>query len=281
MQTLDRAVRVKGVVGQRLQLPWPSVSNLVKMHTKEIVIVGGAPGSGKSLIAINLAMAVDYPVLYIAQDTPASVVARMVSIEKGWDLEKSMKELYSGKAADELSAVMREKHSNIMIERRPVNVERIENMLSAIEEWQGKTPPLVVVDNLIDMRVEGSTHADMSFFTKTLPELKFLANEKNTCIMLLHHVVRRGENSSAGRGTAPLTLNDLYFAGEREARLVLGVWNNGQDALHLQVLKQQDGASSADGNIQVDLKWTPRLARLEDFDYSGRPHVKAEEVAVF
>ena len=260
-------MRVKGVVGQRLNLPWPSLSSIVKMHTKEIVIVGGAPGSGKSLIAINLAMAVDYPVLYIAQDTPASVVARMVSIEKGWDLEKSMKELFSGAAADSLSATMREKHSNIVIERRPVSVERIENMLDAYEEWWGYPPPLVVVDNLIDMRVEGSTHADMSFFTKTLPELKFLANEKNTCIMLLHHVVRRGENNQAGRGTAPLTLNDLYFAGEREARLVLGVYNNGEDALHVQVLKQQDGRSSADGNISVDLKWTPRMARLEDWTH--------------
>ena len=269
MQTLDRAVRVKGVVGQRLQLPWPSFANIVKLHTKEIAIVGGAPGSGKSLIAINLAMQVDYPVLYIAQDTPASVVARMVSIEKGWELEKSMRELHSGKSGDMLAGLMKEKHPNIIIERRPVTVTRVEEMLDALEEWHGESPPLVVVDNLIDMRVEGSTHADMSFFTKTLPELKFLANEKNTCIMLLHHVIRRGENSGSGRGTAPLTLNDLYFAGEREARLVLGVYNNGVDTLHVQVLKQQDGAASADGNIAVDLRWTPRLARLEEMYHVG------------
>ena len=260
-------MRVKGVVGKKLALPWPSLSSIVKMHTKEIVIVGGAPGSGKSLIAINLAMNVTYPVLYIAQDTPASVVARMVSITNGWDLDKSMIHLSAGTDSTEIAQRMREHHSNIVIERRPVSVERVEGMLNALEEWHGEAPPLVVIDNLIDMRVEGSTHADMSFFTKTLPELKFLANEKNTCIMLLHHVIRRGESNQAGRGTAPLTLNDLYFAGEREARLVLGVYNNGEDTLHVQVLKQQDGRASADGNISVDLKWTPRMARLEDYEY--------------
>ena len=171
MRSLDRAVRVKGVVGRKLPLPWPSLANTVKMHTKEIVIVGGAPGSGKSLIAINLAMQVDFPILYIAQDTPASVVARMVSITNGWDLEKSMAHLAAGEDADDISARMREHHSNIVIERRPVSVERVEGMLNALEEWYGEAPPLVVIDNLIDMRVEGSTHADMSFFTKTLPAL--------------------------------------------------------------------------------------------------------------
>lgn len=262
MRTLSRSVQFKGAVGKRLAIPWAELSDLVRLHTKEVLIIAGAPGSGKSMVAVNFAIDVDYPVLYIAQDTPASVIARMVAITEGLEVSSATRMLSEGKASDELAQRLAIKTDHILIERRPLTVDGVRERIDALTEWYGEAPPLVIIDNLIDMRVDGHTHADMNFFTKTLPELKFIANERNVCIILLHHVVRGGDSRGTGRGTARLTMNDLYFAGEREARHVWGVYNNTEDRMFVQILKQQDGKADPEGGLEVELQWYPSLARL-------------------
>jgi KaiC/GvpD/RAD55 family RecA-like ATPase len=255
-----------GAVGKRLPLPWRGLSDVVKMHTKEVVIVAGAPGGGKSTFSVNLAMNVDYPVLYLAQDTPASVIGRMTALATGVDVTTAQRNLRQRDMLEEISIKLEAARPHLILERKPVSVERLKHLVEALTEWLGEAPPLIIIDNLIDLLVPGSTHGEMQFYTTAIPQIKHIANEYGTCIMMLHHVTRSGDSRESGRGTAPLKMNDLLFAGEREARHVWGVYNNGEDTMNVQILKQQDGAADPDGNIEVPLRWYPSLGKLTELE---------------
>ena len=260
MRTLDQAVLAKSSVGTKLTLPWRSMNERVSLRTGELVVVGGAPGGGKSTVAVNMAMKMDYPTLYLAQDSPASVLSRMASLAIGQETGKTFRALTSN---DRLIIAERLKdiRPTLIFERGAVTLEGIEERIDALEEWLGMAPPIVFIDNLIDMIIPGTTHGDNSFYTTALPQLKRLANRYNTAFICLHHVTRGGA-AEHGKGRKGIGLNDLLYAGEREARHVWGVYNNGDNNLYLQVLKQQDGPADPSGNLQITLQWQPRLGSL-------------------
>jgi hypothetical protein len=153
---------------------------------------------------------------------------------------------------------MKDVRPTLVFHRGAVSVEDIYDMASGLTEWIGHAPPVVVVDNLIDMIVPGYTHHDPQFYASVLPQFKRLAQELDCAVVLLHHVTR-GEWAT---GQKPLTMNSLLFAGEREARHVWGVYNDGSDNLKVQVLKQQDGPADPNGSLEIPLRWYPRMGKL-------------------
>ncbi len=148
-----------------------------------------------------------------------------------------------------------------MFNRGAITVDKLDDMLHALTEWIGKAPPVTIIDNLIDLIVPGKSHHETTFYSVALPELKRIALEHDTCIMVLHHVTRGG-GSNHGRGQSPMAMNDLLYSGEREARHVWGVFNDGAGQIIIQVLKQQDGQADPDGDLRVPLRWYPKLGKL-------------------
>lgn len=263
MQTLSRAVMSRESTGRKLVLPWAHFNEHISLRTKELVVMAGAPGGGKSTVAVNMVMGMDVPTLYFAQDSPASVLSRMAAIATQEETRKTFRALSDKKEREIIAKRLEDTRPTLIFERGAMTIEGIKERVEALQEWLGEYPPVVVIDNLIDMIVPGTTHGDNSFYTTALPLLKQMANEYNLAVVVLHHVTRGGgKGNSHGRGRAGMTMNDLLFAGEREARHVWGVYNDGDDHVYLQVLKQQDGAADPDGGLKLPLKWYPKLGRL-------------------
>ena len=264
MQTLDRAVLSRDAVGRRLVLPWYSLNEQVEVRTKELIVIAGAPGGGKSTVAVNLAMATDFPLLYLAQDTPASVLARMAAVAMETDTRATFKAIADGADRLVIADKLRDVRPTLLFEKGAMTLEDVEERIAALVEWLGEAPSMVIIDNLIDMEIPGVTHGEMTFYTTALPYLKQMAQRLNTCIVCLHHVTRGSnyEDDAHGLGQKGIVLNNLLFAGEREARHVWGVYNNGLDTISLQILKQQDGPADPAGKMEIVLKWYPRMGRL-------------------
>lgn len=260
MRSLSRAVRDRDAIGTRLYLPWRNLNRVIRLHTKELVVLAGAPGGGKSLLAVNMAMGVDYPCLYFAQDSPASVLVRMASV--ALDMTHNEAHGMMSKRREEMAEMMEDVRPTLVFERGAVTVDRVRESAEALTEWLGEAPPLIFIDNLIDMIVEGYTSSETGFYATALPKLKQMANELNTTVVLLHHVIRSGESRKEGRGRSGIKMSDLLFAGEREARHVWGVYNDGKDTLHVQVLKQQDGPADPDGGMEERLRWYPKMNKV-------------------
>ncbi len=262
MKTLARAVASREAVGTHIPLPWRALEKSVTLRTKELVMVAGAPGGGKSTLTANMAVQMDEPVLYCAQDSPGSILARMTALNLGQETHDIQMSLSDKDIRAQLSTKLAEMvRETLIFNRGAITIEKLKQMCLALTEWIGKAPSVIFIDNLIDLIVPGHSYHDTTFYATALPELKRLAQEIDTSIIVLHHVTRGG-GTKHGQGQSPLALNDLLYAGEREARHVWGVYNDGGGIIHLQILKQQDGPADPGGEMTIPLRWYPVLGKL-------------------
>lgn len=258
MKTIARALQAGHTVGDRIDLPWPHLNRDLSIHTKELVLVAGAPGAGKSVFALNVAMSMEEPVLYIAQDSVPSVLARVAALALGVEISWIFDALRIPSKKEEIMNDLADAYPNLFIHSGSVTVEGIEARLEALTEVLGKAPQMVIIDNLIDMQVPGSHHQELGFYAMVLPELKQISHRHNTCIVALHHVTR-----PEGLGTTPLKMTHLLFSGERDAEHVLGIFHGPEkDRMLVQILKQRDGAADPEGGLQVPLVWHPPFGSL-------------------
>jgi len=233
----------------------------VTVRTGELVVVAGGSAAGKSTFAVNLIMGIDIPTLYIAQDSPGSVKSRMVALATDTETHVAARRIINRPA--EVREAITNIRPTLILEEGAVDLERIRQLILALTEWLGRPPPLIVLDNLIDLIVPGENFHSTSFYATALPQIKRLSLELNVCVMLLHHIIRGGrEERRKSGGQGKIHMTDVMYAGDREARHVWGVYNNGRDEMRVQVLKQQDGPADPGGDLEVRLSWYPKLARL-------------------
>lgn len=262
MLTVDRALSQSHAVGRKIPLPWPSIERLVSLSTRELAILAGAPGSGKSTFAVNLAVKSEVPTLYLTQDSPASVFTRMAALITNEPIAVIRKRQQEGGAVRDqlIDTVHRRMPKHLIIEGGRRTIGDIDRRVVAMTEWLGAPPELVILDNLIDLDIEGSHHQETAFYARALTALKALANTRDVCLLALHHVLKSGEK---GDGVHPITMTDLLHGGEREARHVWGIYHDADATrMYVQILKQQDGAANPSGELRVPLFWTPETGTL-------------------
>ena len=256
MQTLSRALKSWSGKGRSISIPFRGIAELVDFRTGDLAVLAGAPGGGKSLFAINWAWRSQDPILYLAQDSPRSVLRRLTALalqHKVSDIHEEEID-YWGQRVHDLN-----KREELVIAIGAHTVPEIEAKVIALTEWLMVPPSIVIVDNLFDVRSEGNSYMENTFYADVLPALKQLAIAYDVGVCVMHHVTRSGESGKKhGLGTEPLKLTDLLFAGEREARHVWGVYRAyGDRNLNFQVLKNQDGRADPAGGLQVRLDWQP------------------------
>lgn len=243
-------------------MPWPSLNKHLNLATQELSIVAGAPGSGKSTWAINFALRARVPVLYLTQDSPASVFVRMAALTLDSPTALIRQRLQEGgMVADSVRAQVRQAMpADLVVDGGRRTIAEIGHRIVAMQEVWGHSPHVVVVDNLIDLDVEGKHHQETGFYAEALTKLKATALHYDVNIMALHHVLKSGEK---GLGTQPITMGDLLHGGEREARHVLGIYHEeDQRRMWVQILKAQDGRASPEGNFKIPLRWLPEMGSL-------------------
>ena len=260
MKTIARAVESPEAIGEHIPLPWARLESKVNVATKQLLIIAGAPGGGKTTLALNWVMGIDDSVLYLAMDDDTSVLARLVALATDISTDEAFEALAEEDTRLEMGERVQDSRPNFVLESGALSVEGIGARLDALHEWLGESPRLVVIDNLIDMIVPGYQPGEMGFYMKVLPELKQLAHEKDVCMVALHHTVRKTvDGASVGGGGVPLKMTDLNFAGERDAGHVWGVYNDQKARLTVQILKQRDGRADRDGGLRVSLTWIPEM----------------------
>lgn len=219
-------------------------------------MLGGAPGGGKSLFALNWAWKSQDPILYLAQDSPRSVLRRLTALALGQRVSQITEDDidYWAERVRNLG-----KREELIISTGAQSVADVSAKITALTEWLMEPPTLVVIDNLFDMKSEGNSYMSVEFYADLLPSLKQLAIERDVGFLILHHVTKSDEH---GLGTEPLRLKDLLYAGDREPGHVWGIYRPYDKVVNVQVLKNRDGEADPTGGLYVSLDWQPESSTL-------------------
>jgi len=258
MKTLSRSVGRSDIGGE----PMPAVfrtfeQNKIIFRRSEVSIIAGTPGAGKSTLALALALRMQAPTLYVSADTNAHTMAmRLYSMIEGvsqTDAEKIISE-QPDLAKEKLA---RARHIYWSFDSSP-SLSDIDDEVTALEETLGESPALIVIDNLMDVNMDGGE--EFGAMRSALKELKYLARDTNAAVVVLHHT-KEGYS-----GTPCQPRSSVQGMVNQLPALILTVGQ--QDGmLGVASVKNRYGKADPSGNSPVWLQFLPEymfIADLED-----------------
>jgi predicted ATP-dependent serine protease len=231
--------------------------NKIIFRRSEVSLIAGTPGAGKSTLALALALRMQAPTLYVSADTNAHTMAmRLYSMIEGvsqTDAEKIISE-QPDLAKEKLAQA---RHIYWSFDSSP-SLSDLDDEVTALEETLGESPALIVVDNLMDINMDGGE--EFGAMRSALKELKYLARDTNAAVVVLHHT-KEGYS-----GTPCQPRSAVQGMVNQLPALILTVGQ--QDGmLGVASVKNRYGKADPSGNNPVWLQFLPEymfIADLED-----------------
>ena len=267
MKTLRRSVRKSEVGGEPLAPPFQAFERAgIILRRAEVTVVAGTPGAGKSTVALHIAARLKQPTLYFSADTNAHTMAMRLIAMSGKMTQQAAENLLKYQPDIAESILTDNNHLYWSFESSP-SLKDLDEEVSAFETIWGRSPTLIVVDNLMDIAMDG--HEEFSGMRAAMKELKYLARDTNACVLVLHHTK---ESYDANPCQPRSSLQGMV---SQIPAMVLTVGQQqlpGTEHVYLCVapVKNRYGRADQTGKSYVSLSFDPASMYLEDVirDYS-------------
>ena len=259
MKTLTRSVGRPEIGGEPLPPVFRTFDhNQISIRRSEVSMIAGEPGAGKSTLALAMALRMNVPTLYLSADTNAHTMAmRLYSMITGESQQQA--EIAIEKNPEEAKRKLSlASHIYWSFDSSP-NFGDLDDEVMAIEELLGRPPELIVVDNLMDIAMDGGE--EFGGMRSAMKELKFLARDTNAAVLVLHHTSESFKSDpTPPRAAVQGKVNQL-------PALILTV---GQQSGLMAVapVKNRYGKADPSGNIPVWLQFNPEYMYLADLEES-------------
>jgi predicted ATP-dependent serine protease len=258
MKTLSRAVGRPDIGGE----PMPTVfrtfdTNQIVLRRAEVSMIAGTPGAGKSTLALALALRMQAPTLYLSADTNAHTMAmRLYSMITGVSQSEAEK-IISEDPINSRNNLALASHIYWSFDSAP-SLSDIDDEVTAIEELLGEAPALIVIDNLMDISMDGGE--EFSNMRSALKELKYLARDTNAAILVLHHT----QEGYVGDPCQPRS--SLQGKVAQLPALILTVGQSGNGLLGVAAVKNRYGRADQSGKSPVWLQFNPEYMFIADLE---------------
>lgn len=247
MLTATQVFRKKTDAGQPLPNVWNSfASNEIVKRRGQLSLTAGAPGAGKSVLALAEAVHMKVRTLYVSLDgDELTVGSRLVQMATLCD-SKTATEALLGKT-DLAMQVGRMVPWLSFTYPSAASTEDIAQHVWAYAEAYGDWPELVVVDNLSDVADEESAAS----IGAAMDDLAILARETRAAVHVLHHV---GGDYEDGDRVVPLS--GLRYKVGKKPSLALTLCKGAQDGqLFVSVVKNRFGPKDTSGlGVRAELR---------------------------
>ena len=265
MKTLRRSIGKAEVGGEPLPPPFQAFQREgIILRRAEVTIIAGTPGSGKSSIALHIAARLKQPTLYFSADTNAHTMAMRLLAMKA-RITQSAAELML-KVQPVIAEQYLQEFSNLYWSFEPSpSLKDLDDEVSAFETMWGRSPALIVVDNLMDIATDGGE--EFAAMRAVMKELKYLARDTNACVLVLHHT----KEGAFGNPCQPRSALQGMVSQIPAMVLTIGQQMQGQDVyLCVAPVKNRYGKADFTGNTYVSLSFDPASMYLEDIsrDYN-------------
>lgn len=265
MKTLRRSIGKAEVGGEPLSPPFQAFQREgIILRRAEVTIIAGTPGSGKSSIALHIAARLKQPTLYFSADTNAHTMAMRLLAMKA-KITQAAAELML-KTQPVIAEQYLQEFGNLYWSFEPSpSLKDLDDEVSAFETMWGRSPALIVVDNLMDIATDGGE--EFAAMRAVMKELKYLARDTNACVLVLHHT----KEGSFGFPCQPRSALQGMVSQIPAMVLTIGQQMQGKDVyLCVAPVKNRYGKADPTGSTYVSLSFDPASMYLEDIsrDYN-------------
>jgi predicted ATP-dependent serine protease len=259
MKTLRRSIGKPEVGGEPLPPTFQAFQREgIILRRAEVTVIAGTPGAGKSSIALHIAARLKQPTLYFSADTNAHTMAmRLVAMRS--KINQSVAEQILKTDPNKAAEILKEyNHLYWSFEPSPT-LKDLDEEVSAFETMWGRSPTLIVVDNLMDIAIDG--HEEFAGMRAVMKELKYLARDTNACVLVLHHT----KEGAPGFPCQPRSALQGMVSQIPAMVLTVGQMMQGSDVyLCIAPVKNRYGKADHTGNTYISLSFEPGSMYLED-----------------
>lgn len=221
-------------------------------------MVAGRSGSQKSGLALFWVAQMGLPTLYITGDmTPFEATMRLA----GMELLETSDEIERGLAGGDRDRYLHAlDDSNIVLApMSPITWEGIDAELSAWVEVYNSFPPVIVVDNLMDV---AGAEQDNAAQKEAMQNLSSLALATGATVIVLHHATDKSDRARSTPGYPPSRAeiqNDV--SAKPQLILTIALHDESGEA-RLAVVKQRSGRSDPGAEHMIRLRIWPQYTRF-------------------
>jgi predicted ATP-dependent serine protease len=259
VKTLRRSVRKAEVGGEPLPPAFAAFERAgIILRRAEVTLIAGTPGAGKSSVALAIAARTKFPTLYFSADTNAHTMAMRLIAMTGKMTQASAELLLKQSPNLAHEILQMNNHLFWSFESSPT-LKDLDNEVSAFETVWGRSPTLIVVDNLMDIAMDG--HEEFQGMRAAMKELKYLARDTNAAVLVLHHTKEGFEGTPCQPRNAIQGLVNQIPA----MILTIGQLRQGDDTyLCVAPVKNRYGRADQTGSNYVSLSFNPDSMHLND-----------------
>lgn len=259
MKTLRRSIGKPEVGGEPLPPPFQAFQREgIILRRAEVTVIAGTPGAGKSSIALHIAARLKQPTLYFSADTNAHTMAMRLLAMKAKITQQEAE--YMIKTKPEIAEHYLREFSGMYWSFEPSpTLKDLDEEVSAFETMWGRSPTLIVVDNLMDIAIDG--HEEFAGMRAVMKELKYLARDTNAAVLVLHHT----QEGAQGYPCQPRSALQGKVAQIPAMVLTVGqMINETMSYLCVAPVKNRYGKADPTGNTYLTLSFDPAKMHLDD-----------------
>lgn len=208
--------------------PWPALANSkyeVQFLPAQFVMICGPSGAGKSFMALDAALKMAVPTLYLSCDSDEmTMVVRAASAVTKHN-QRDVREVYKrGLFKEVYGDALRNSAIRLSFDPSNPTMEDVALTLEAYREVEGLYPRLLVLDNVMNLEGDNSGN-EWGFLRQASKDLHLIARKTKACVLALHHTSEQSDSFSMkappktaikGKITemAPVILTVSHDAGE-------------------------------------------------------------------
>ena len=264
MLTLTQSAAVKGSSGEPLPTVWESLeSNGTRFLRGQLASVAAGPGVGKSAFVLSYALRSRVSCLYFSADSDAFVqLSRSLAILGGLDMTQAANTVLAGDY-EKIKQVVGDVPIRFDYTPSPT-LDTITRKVHAYEELHGDFPELIVVDNALDVVMEGGDVDQSQSLDALMGWLHELARTTDACVIVLHHVT--GPYNDANQ---PIPLSGVKGQIGRVPELILTLHKElgeygSPDFINVSTVKNRGQKADPSGQTFTGLTFDGFRMRIED-----------------
>lgn len=232
----------------------------IKPRRGQLIMVAGRSGSQKSGFVLYWTRKMGLPTLYMSGDmSPFEATSRLVEMDTGHteeEIEQWWDDPIYGAQYQDILADMNIRFSF----GQPITWASIEAEMQAWVELHNEFPPVLVIDNLMD--IEGCEDEDNATQRMAMQTLAGLARETGSTIIVIHHATDKSEKADLTPGKPP-SRREIKNGVSEKPQLMLTVALE-PESLEFRVacVKQRSGKSDPSASDYIRLRAYPEQTRF-------------------